>query len=181
MLSRIFDRNKNTPTVPHQLYGTVVAQARLPVFFTDYQFPDTVMGRFDVLILHVFLLCHRLGLEGQAKADNLSQEVFDCFVENLETALRELGIGDSSVPKKKKKLVRSFYGVVEDFNESLKSRDLALLADAINKRFYDNGNTEISAQLAKYCCAASDQLMQSKIKLFYQGELSWINVPQVQS
>lgn len=181
MLSRIFDRNKNTPAVPHQLYGMVVAQARLPVFFTDYEFPDTVMGRFDVLILHVFLLCHRLGVEGQAKADNLSQEVFDCFVENLETALRELGIGDSSVPKKKKKLVRSFYGCVEDFNGPLKLRDPALLAEAISNRFYDKGNLEMSNQLAEYCCAASDQLAQSEIDKFYQGDLSWTNVPQVRS
>ena len=181
MLSRIFDRNKNTPTVPHQLYGTVVAQARLPVFFTDYKFPDTVMGRFDVLILHVFLLCHRLGLEGQAKADNLSQEVFDCFVENLETALRELGIGDSSVPKKKKKLVRSFYGTVEDFNGPLKSRDPALLVEAISKRFYDSGNPDISTHLAKYCFAASDQLSQREIDTYYQGELSWIDVHKLSS
>ncbi|MFK5978863.1 MAG: ubiquinol-cytochrome C chaperone family protein [Rhizobiaceae bacterium] len=181
MLSRIFDRNKNTPAVPHQLYGMVVAQARLPAFFTDYEFPDTVMGRFDVLILHLFLICHRLGLEGQAKADNLSQEVFDCFVENLETALRELGIGDSSVPKKKKKLVRSFYGSVEDFNGPLKQRDQLLLATAINKRFFDNGSSNVSAQLAQYCCATSDQLAQSEIDTFYQGELSWANIPPVQS
>ena len=181
MLSRIFDRNKPTLAVPHQLYGAVMAQARLPVFFTDYEFSDTVMGRLDVLILHVFLLSHRLGLEGQAKAGNLSQEVFDCFVDNLDTALREIGIGDSGVPKKKKKLVRSFYGSVEDFNAPLKSRDEAVLAKAISKRFFDSGKSDISSQLAKYCCAAIDQLAKDEIDGFYRGELSWVAVPNISS
>ena len=33
------------------LYGTIVAQARLPVFYTDYDVADTVEGRFEMLVL----------------------------------------------------------------------------------------------------------------------------------
>ena len=175
MLKSIFDRNNNA-AISQELYGTVVAQARLPVFFTGFGFPDTVMGRFDVLTLHVFLLCHRLGLEGQANADNLSQEVFDRFVDNLDVALRQLGIGDSSVPKKKKKMIRSFYGQIEDFNQPLKSRDEGLLCEAINKRFYENDDLAPSQKLAEYFMATSDRLIETKIKAYYRGKFSWLDL-----
>src|ERR1700753_3197037 len=35
-----------------ELYGAIVAQARLPVFYQSYGVPDTVDGRFDLIVLH---------------------------------------------------------------------------------------------------------------------------------
>jgi cytochrome b pre-mRNA-processing protein 3 len=34
------------------LYGTIVAQARLPIFYTEYGVPDSVEGRFEMIVLH---------------------------------------------------------------------------------------------------------------------------------
>ena len=34
------------------LYGAIVAQARSAAFYTDYGVPDTVLGRFDLIVLH---------------------------------------------------------------------------------------------------------------------------------
>ena len=42
------------------LYGAIVAQARTPRFYQDYAVPDTVLGRFDMVLLHVVLLLRRL-------------------------------------------------------------------------------------------------------------------------
>ncbi len=53
MFARLFKRLPAND-VPQELYGSVVAQARQPVFFTDYGFHDTVTGRFDLVALHLF-------------------------------------------------------------------------------------------------------------------------------
>ena len=45
------------------LYGTIVAQARLPIFYTDYGVPDTVEGRFEMLALHQALAARRIARE----------------------------------------------------------------------------------------------------------------------
>jgi len=37
-----------------------VAQARLPGFYRDYGVPDTVNGRFELIVLHFALLLERL-------------------------------------------------------------------------------------------------------------------------
>ena len=40
----------------HALYGMIVAQVRLGVFYTDYGIADTVQGRFELLVLHLVLV-----------------------------------------------------------------------------------------------------------------------------
>ena len=42
-----------------------VAQARSVTFYRDFGVPDTVDGRFDMLVLHVFMILHRLKREGE--------------------------------------------------------------------------------------------------------------------
>ncbi len=53
----------------YALYGMIVAQVRLGVFYTAYRIPDTVQGRFELLVLHLVLVLRRLGREPEtAKA-----------------------------------------------------------------------------------------------------------------
>ena len=44
----------------HALYGMIVAQARTSVFYSDYGIPDTVQGRFELLVLHLVLVLREL-------------------------------------------------------------------------------------------------------------------------
>ena len=50
-----------------ELYLSCVAQARQPMFYSTLGVPDTVDGRFDVLLLHVYLVMRRLKDEPEAK------------------------------------------------------------------------------------------------------------------
>jgi len=142
--------------VSRQVYGAVVAQSRDPRFYLDFGFPDTVTGRFDVLCLHVFLVANRLAGEADGEARRLSQAVFDCFSAETDRALREIGIGDSSVPKRKKKLLHGFYGQVDEFAGPLGEGDAARLALAVTARFGLASNQ--AEGLARYMIAARDRL-----------------------
>ena len=44
----------------YDAYVQIVKQARQPVFYSQWQVEDTVDGRFDVIVLHIFLLLSRL-------------------------------------------------------------------------------------------------------------------------
>ena len=55
-----FRRRSQARTI-RALYGAVVAQARLAAFYADYGVPDSVEGRFDLIVLHLVLLLRRLG------------------------------------------------------------------------------------------------------------------------
>src|ERR1700759_3106086 len=81
------------------IYGMIVTQAREPIFYRDLGVPDTVNGRFDLLLLHLWLLLRRLRNVAHGGVE-LSQALFDRFCEDMDDNLREMGIGDQTVPKR---------------------------------------------------------------------------------
>jgi cytochrome b pre-mRNA-processing protein 3 len=108
MVFSLFRRSGPPPSV-ERVYGDIVAAARRPVLYQRMGVPDTVMGRFEVLGLHMALVLLRLR-QLPSPADQLAQELVDRFFADLDSALRQIGIGDVSVPKKIKKLAQAFYG-----------------------------------------------------------------------
>ena len=90
----IFSRFRRgaSPDTISTLYGMIVAQARLPVFYRDYAVADTVNGRFDLLVLHLSLVLGRLWQEAALK--EFGQGVFDRFCEDMDDNLREIGIAE---------------------------------------------------------------------------------------
>ncbi len=84
-------------------------KARLPAFYTDFGVPDTVEGRFDMLVLHLVLLLRRLGQETELRR-SFGQDLFDAFCRDLDANLREMGVGDLAVPKRMQRFAEAFYG-----------------------------------------------------------------------
>ena len=81
-----FRRSSQTNTIA-ALYGAIVAQARSVSFYADYGVPDTVEGRFDLLVLHLVLLLYRLSHSSGAARElgqKLGQELFDAFCRDLD-------------------------------------------------------------------------------------------------
>lgn len=127
---------KRDPSVApaRALYAQVVEQARLPGFYRDLGVPDTLDGRFDMIVLHAFLVLHRLKAEGQAQGP-VGQALFDLMFADMDASLRELGVGDLSVGKKIKQMATGFYGRVAAYEEGLASGEDAL-ARALRRNLY---------------------------------------------
>ncbi len=135
MLSRIRQRRETRHAVA-QVYVCLVEQARRPEFFVHLGVPDTVMGRFNAVALHAFLLLHRLKGEG-ASADLFAQALFDHMFADMDRNLRELGVGDLSVGKKVKSLAKSFYGRTVAYERGLLSDDDGDLEASLRRNLYD--------------------------------------------
>lgn len=139
MLSRLFGRKRHvSEVILIRTYEAIVAAARQPLFFSDWQVPDTPLGRFESLSLHMILFLHRTKASGTGlKA--LGQEVVEEFFKDVDHSLRELGIGDTSVPKRMKKLARMFYGRAAAYDGSLESGDCVALATALERNIFPDG------------------------------------------
>ncbi len=132
MIFKLFRRNEPEPFA---LYGAIVAQARQPTFYTSFSVPDTLDGRFDMVVLHIVLVCRRL--RGPGGADETgSQALFDLFMRDMDRSLREMGVGDTAVPKRIKKMVAAFYGRLSAYVAALDSGDLDGLASAIGRNIF---------------------------------------------
>ena len=131
MFKRIFgSASAANRKITDALYEQIVAAARQPLLYAEWNVPDTPLGRFEMIALHVFLVLHRLRGEAGDAAD-VAQNLTDAFFADVEHSIRELGIGDLGVPKRMKKLARMFYGRAVSYGEAIDSGDRASLAAAL--------------------------------------------------
>jgi cytochrome b pre-mRNA-processing protein 3 len=129
------------------IYGMIVTQAREPLFYRDLGVPDTVNGRFDLLVLHLWLVLRRLKpLEGGA---GLCQALFDRFCEDLDGNLREMGVGDLTVPKRMQTFGEAFYGRVAAYDVAL-AEGSEQLAQALCKNILDGAHIDDARRLGRY-------------------------------
>lgn len=84
------------------LYEAIVAQARSEAFYRDHGVPDTVNGRFEMIVLHVALVVARLQAEDE-EGQELARTMLEAFVADVDDACRRIGIGDMGVPRHVKK------------------------------------------------------------------------------
>src|SRR5262249_54765325 len=74
----------------------------------DYGVLDTVNGRFDLLVLHLVLLLGRMETDPQLR--DAGQGLFDRICTDMDHNLREMGVGDLSVPKHMQRVGEAYYG-----------------------------------------------------------------------
>ncbi|MFH3478866.1 ubiquinol-cytochrome C chaperone family protein [Xanthobacter variabilis] len=167
---KLFRPSKNRESV-ERLYGAIVAQSRRAVFYTDFGVPDTLEGRFEMVLLHTILVCHRLK-DGSEAERALSQEVFDTFASDMDRTLREMGVGDLSVPKKMKKIGGAFYGRAAAYDAALAAEDDILLAQALGRNILEvEDAADLPHALAGYVRATARSLAATSFDALAQGEL----------
>ena len=80
------------------LYRAVVALARDADWYRAGEVPDSIDGRFDMVAL---VLAHvLLRLEGEPGAGQLSADLTERFIADMDGSLRQLGVGDQVVGKR---------------------------------------------------------------------------------
>ncbi len=137
------------------IYGMIVTQAREPIFYQDFGVPDTVNGRFDLLLLHLWMVLRRLR---QAKGGTeLAQALFDHFCADMDANLREMGVGDLAVPKRMQAFGEAFYGRGAAYDLAL-TENREALAQALCKNILESGDLENARRLAVYAEAAMARL-----------------------
>jgi len=174
MILARFRRNSQARTI-HALYGAIVAQARSVAFYADYRVPDTVEGRFDLVVLHLVLLLNRLGGRVEASGDPgqelLGQELFDAFCRDLDANLREMGVGDLAVPKRMRAFAEAFYGRQAAYLAALDAADERVFEKALARNIFAAGNDAGAAQLARYARAAVTSLDAQDDGALMRGEV----------
>ena len=123
-------RRRSSIDATGAIYRVIVAQSRQPSFYTGYSVPDTVDGRFDMVVLHLVLLLRRLARES-GRIRRLGQDVFDLFCRDMDHNLREMGVGDLSVPKKMRSFAEAYFGRLEAYDRALRADNSDELAAAL--------------------------------------------------
>ena len=118
-----------------KLHAKIVAQVREPGFYRDFGVADNFDGRFDLLVLHAGFLVRALSLAPQPCPD-IASDVMSLVIAGLDADLREMGVGDVSMPKKIKPMVEAFYGRMKTYSDALQNHDDLALAKALLRNVY---------------------------------------------
>ena len=152
------------------IYGMIVTQAREPIFYTDSGAPDTVNGRSDLRLLHLWLLLRRLRTAADGGA--LAQALFDRFCEDMDDNLREMGIGDQTVPKRMRAFGEAFYGRTKAYDQALEAGGEAL-ASAVAKNILNGTAPGQARRLAAYAVAAETSLGRTGEAALLRGSFAF--------
>ncbi|EBV3600041.1 ubiquinol-cytochrome C chaperone [Salmonella enterica subsp. enterica serovar Virchow] len=128
MFQRLFRRERANRAIVDGLYASIVAAARQPLLYSEIGAPDTPLGRFELITLHMVLALRRLR---SPECAAVAQELVDAFFLEVDHSLRELGIGDTGVPKRARKLAKMFYGRAAAYGAALDATDPAALSLAL--------------------------------------------------
>ena len=147
-----------------RLYGTIVAQARMPAFYQNYGVPDTVNGRFELLVLHIVLLLNRLRAE-DGPAGRWGQGIFDHFCSDMDGNLREMGVGDLAVPDNMRRIGEAFYGRQGAYETALTASNPGELAEVLGRTIFglEQGVNPGALRLAAYAREAVRDLVNQDL------------------
>jgi cytochrome b pre-mRNA-processing protein 3 len=106
MLARWRERRQLKETA-HTHFLEALEASRDPHLYAACGVADTVDGRFEMLCLHVILRTH--ALQRRAGGADLARAVNEAFVTAMDDMMREVGIGDLSVPRRVKKAAGALY------------------------------------------------------------------------
>lgn len=173
-LNRIFTRmtkaaRQGPALLP--LWNAIVAEARQPDWYLRHAVADTVDGRFDMVALVTALVMLRLEREGRIAE---TSQLTECFVEDMDGSLRDIGIGDMVIGKHVSRMAGALGGRIGAYRAALADgADQQLLADAINRNVY-RGTADIdqAAAMAADVRALDARIAQVPIGALLEGRLA---------
>jgi cytochrome b pre-mRNA-processing protein 3 len=155
------------------LFKSLSAQARQPGLYLDAGAPDTVEGRFELYVLHLVLLLHRLKGQGPQAAET-AQAAFDAFLKNLDEGLRDMGVGDLSVGKKMRKLGEAVYGRIKSYDRALEpGSSVEDVASVIRRTVFQGQDAPGAEVLAAYVGRVQADLATQSLADILKADLRW--------
>lgn len=181
MFRAYFQARRRRGAAARALHAAVVAQARQPAFYTDLGVPDTLDGRFDMIVLHAVLLIHRLRAPGPVSGADMAQAVFDCCFLDFDRSLREIGSGDMGVGKRIKAMGRAFYGRMDAYVTALDAGDVTQLEAALHRNLYAKADPDpaVLRAMAAYVMAEADRLAAAVLDGLIDGQVTFGSPPPV--
>ena len=126
-------KKKNINAISFLIYKKIVLHSRNKIFYTDLKIPDTLDGRFDLIVLHFYFI-HSVLFKKEIKKNNIYNQLLDIMYKDFDSNLREIGVGDLSVGKKVYQMSEAVAGRVNAYNKSSAKKEL--LYETISRNIY---------------------------------------------
>lgn len=158
------------------VYAALLAHIRKPDFYASCAVPDTFDGRFDLMLLHVFLVMDRINGDGGAVAPAFNQALFDAVFADMDQTLREMGIGDMGIPKHMRRMMKAFNGRMHAYDAAMRD---GFLEVALRRNLYGtlpDVLPEALEKMADYMQASANALRQQDGRAIAEGRVAFVDL-----
>ena len=167
-------RNDRQERAGFLLYGAAVAAAREPYLYERLGIPDTLDGRFDAITVYVFLLIRRLRSAPQP-GPAVAQAVFDAMFSDMDTNLREMGVGDLGVGRRVRAMWEAFHGRANSYAAALDAGDEAGLEAALTRNVWRGAAPSgAAAALRRLAVAQAAELNRLPLAALAAGDVRFL-------
>ena len=177
-LPKLFKSNRLADGA-HALYVAIMGQSLKPEFYLHAGVPDTLAGRFDLLVIHAFLVMRRLKREA-GDGRRLSRALYDVMFADMDRMWRELGVGDFGIGHKVNRMSKAFFGRIAAYEAALQGGDEQELADALRRNLYGTVEAEPQAlmRMAAYLRREDAALAGQPVEKLFAGAIAFGPPPE---
>lgn len=129
-LARLFGTRQDDRDTVRELWHRVVAIAREKEWYRTCGVADTLAGRFDLITLVLSLVMLRMEREESLIAPSVW--LTELFVQDMDSQLREQGVGDVGLGKHIGKLMGTLGGRLDAYREAMSGGEIAM-AEAVRR------------------------------------------------
>ncbi len=156
-------------------YIALVTRARNPFFYESLGVPDTLDGRFELVLVHLFLLQHRLLRPPvDAAAESFSRELGELFFADMDHSLREIGVADTGVRYRIKAMAKAYHGRLQVYTASI--GEVEQLKTALARNLYgtvSDGDSSVLTPMANYVMQMAKGWDATETKAILSGDAPW--------
>lgn len=170
----LFKRDPNRALID-KLQGEIMAGVLQPSLYVQCGAPDTFEGRLEMLILHTGATVRAIERFPEPGPE-LAQDVMDGVFRHLDATLREMGVGDITVPKRIKKHAEAFAGRTLSYAKALAAKDEQALRLALARNVLRDealAETPEIHRLAAYALAIEAHLAAYELDHFLSGKIGF--------
>lgn len=156
------------------IYGALHSQARDPWFYEIAKVPNTLDGRFEMLVLHVFLWITRMKQEEDYEQayQPATTQLLEILFDDMDSSLREVGVGDTGVPRRIKQMAEALYGRLDAYEQALESKE-KVHASLKRNVYGTSGQSDNIDQLQLYLGLIADHLSTQNAERLSEGSLNF--------
>ena len=169
---------KQVNTQEDKLYNNILLLSLNKLFYTKFDLNDTFQNRIHLIFIHISFVFIKIKQNNKDQIYKIYyQKMFDLIFNNIESNMREIGYGDTTINKNMKFLTKTFYNVLincEKYKQmKAKAKNIFfnkyLEQNNIKNTTNNKGIIEYFNEYAAFCFdLSSDSVLKGELKFNYK-------------
>lgn len=165
------------------IYDAIIRQSRLPEFYIECGVPDDLVGRYNMIVIHLMILITSSKRFGCGTAYDLSHGILEDFTRDMDAMVRDLGVDDEYVEQEVKKVMELCLSDMILYETAIASTDKKALSSAIMSNFQNTSDhTKVAdAALAEYMLNSISGIQRQPLDSILKGRIEFSGIQQEKS